>query len=524
MQKKTSYDEIPYESLSFPQTHPDRLATLGRLFGLSPAPVTRCRVLELGCASGGNLIPMAYNLPESEFVGVDLSMRQVEMGRRMIQDIGIQNIRIENSSILDVNSSWGIFDYIICHGVYSWVNNEIQDKILAICNKNLMPQGVAYVSYNTYPGWHMREMIRHTMLYHANQFSDTRKRIEQARALIDFLARAVPTEGNPYGLLLQNELNLIRQCKDWYLFHDHLEEINSPIYFYKFIKRAKEHGLQYLAEANFSTMLSSGFSEDVAQTLDMISNNIIHKEQYMDFIRNRFFRRTLLCHTENALKRDLGAEDVSGLLIASDINPETETVDLSPEIKQSFRTPQGLTVESDFPLTKAVLTILNEHWPKALDQETLVLWANQRLGNSLSLNGADLTRSLKTLLGDMLKCYTIDAVEFHTWQADFITEISEQPKINKFAAYLASQNQPVVNQRHEIVNLDPVAKQMIRILDGTKDRTTILKFLCKLVEDGTLVVRQNNNILKNIKQIEDTLKETIEIVLTKLAKTAMLIG
>ncbi|HID29405.1 MAG TPA: class I SAM-dependent methyltransferase, partial [Desulfobacterales bacterium] len=208
--RHTSYDEVPYESQSFPQSHPDRLATLGRLFGLSPTPITCCRVLELGCASGGNLIPMAYHLPESKFVGVDLSKRQVEMGQKTIQDLGLKNIRIKHASITDVDSSWGVFDYIIAHGLYSWVPDEVQEKILSVSSDNLAPQGIAYVSYNTFPGWHMREMVRHMMLYHANQFEESSKRIEQARALMDFLARSVPTENNYYGMLLKSELELIR--------------------------------------------------------------------------------------------------------------------------------------------------------------------------------------------------------------------------------------------------------------------------------------------------------------------------
>lgn len=73
----TSYDEVPYESYPFAQTHPDRLATVATLLGLRPAPVEQCRVLELGCAGGGNLIPMALTLPESTFVGIDLSARQI---------------------------------------------------------------------------------------------------------------------------------------------------------------------------------------------------------------------------------------------------------------------------------------------------------------------------------------------------------------------------------------------------------------------------------------------------------------
>jgi cyclopropane fatty-acyl-phospholipid synthase-like methyltransferase len=156
----TSYDKVPYESEPFVQTHPDRLATLGRLFGLSPVPITQCRVLELGCAGGGNLIPMACQLPQSRFVGVDFSKRQVEMGRKVIQVLSLSNIRIGLANIMDVDQTWGVFDYIICHGVYSWVADDVQEKILSIAKENLAENGIAYVSYNTYPGWHMREMIR----------------------------------------------------------------------------------------------------------------------------------------------------------------------------------------------------------------------------------------------------------------------------------------------------------------------------------------------------------------------------
>ncbi|MEW8014368.1 MAG: hypothetical protein AB2807_06165 [Candidatus Sedimenticola endophacoides] len=50
------YDQFFYESIPFPETHPRHLASLGRLFGLETADPERCRLLELGCASGGNLI------------------------------------------------------------------------------------------------------------------------------------------------------------------------------------------------------------------------------------------------------------------------------------------------------------------------------------------------------------------------------------------------------------------------------------------------------------------------------------
>lgn len=524
-EKQTTYDEIPYESQPFPQSHPDRLATLGRLFGLSPAHVTQCRVLELGCASGGNLIPMAYYLPQSEFVGVELSKRQAQMGQKTIHNLGLNNIRIEHTSILDVDTPWGVFDYIISHGVYSWVQEEVQEKILAISSGNLAPQGIAYVSYNTYPGWHMREMIRRMMLYHANQFADYNERIEQARALMDFLARSVPTENNHYCMLLKNELKLIRSSRDWYLFHDHLEEVNTPVYFHQFIERADSHGLQYLAEADFSTMLTSGFPKEVSETLGRISQNIIHTEQYMDFIRNRFFRQSLLCRKGLELKRDLGPEDVNDLLVASGAaSPDTMPVDVSPGIKQTFRSPEGSSAETDFPLTKAALAVLKDRWPGAMDLDGLLQAARRLLDNSQIQNEADMQQSRQILAKDLLHCYTVNVVELHTWQADFVMEVSERPRVSKLAAYLNKQGQPVVNQRHETVNLDAVANQLVGCLDGTRDRAALLNCLTELVENGRLVVRQNGDRLTNTEQIQNALAKALEQALPKLARAALLVG
>src|SRR5262249_43817357 len=155
--------ELPYPSNPYPYTHPDHLATVAALLGMKPAAADHCRVLELGCASGGNLIPMAYGLPDSSFFGLDLSGEPVRQGEELVEALGLKNIQLRRMSILDVDDRLGQFDFIICHGVYSWVPAEVQDKILDICARQLAPQGVGFISYNTYPGWHMRGMIRAVM-------------------------------------------------------------------------------------------------------------------------------------------------------------------------------------------------------------------------------------------------------------------------------------------------------------------------------------------------------------------------
>jgi SAM-dependent methyltransferase len=128
----TSYDEVPYSSTPFYYTQPDCLATMATLHGMTPAAADHCRVLELGCGRGGNLIPLAVSLPESRFVGIDLSRRQVAEGRSVVEKLGLSNIELRPMNILDIDEGFGSFDYIICHGVYSWVPDEVRDQILVV--------------------------------------------------------------------------------------------------------------------------------------------------------------------------------------------------------------------------------------------------------------------------------------------------------------------------------------------------------------------------------------------------------
>ncbi len=264
---ENAYDALPYMSMAFPQTHPDRLAVIARLFGMTTAPLARCRVLELGCASGGNLIPMALDLPEASFLGIDLSGRQIADGKATIAKAGLSNVELRQMDIMDVDKSLGTFDYIIAHGVFSWVPTHVQEQMFRVCAQNLAPNGVAYVSYNTYPGWHMRGMIRDMMRYHVKSFPDATVRVQQARALLDFLAQSVPTENNAYGIVLKAELEMLRKQNDSYLAHEHLEDVNSPVYFHEFAERALARGLQFLGEAEFSTMLASNLPQQVSETL-----------------------------------------------------------------------------------------------------------------------------------------------------------------------------------------------------------------------------------------------------------------
>src|SRR5262245_41172941 len=205
---RTRYDVVPYPGKSYSYAHPDRLHVQARLFGLRPAPVESCRVLELGCGDGSNLIPMAARLPGSTFTGIDLAREAVGAARARAREAGAGNVLFEAMDIAEFPDAESAFDYIVCHGVYSWVPDAVREAMLALCARHLAPEGVAYISYNTYPGWHLHRVTRDLMRIHGERFEDPLEQVEQGQTLVRFIAKALEGSDSAYAKVLQEEKRL----------------------------------------------------------------------------------------------------------------------------------------------------------------------------------------------------------------------------------------------------------------------------------------------------------------------------
>jgi methyltransferase-like protein/SAM-dependent methyltransferase len=514
----TSYDVVPYESFPFPDTHPDRLATLGRLFGLQPPDLANCRVLELGCASGGNLIPMALSMPEAEFVGVDLSAVQVAQGQKSIAELGLTNIRLLAISITDIDETFGHFDYILTHGVYSWVSNDVQEKILSICAKQLSANGIAYISYNTLPGWRMRGMIRDAMRFHAMQFDDPVLRVAQARAILDFLAKWVPAENNAYGMLLKSELDTLRHAADYYILHEHLEDINEPIYFHEFVERAERHRLQYLAEADISTMLASNLPQEVSNTLLRIAPDAIRQEQFMDFLRNRTFRQTLLVREAQSIKRTLTPECVTTLWVSAALAPVKGNPDLAAQQEVMYQGPKGGMIVTSNAVTKAAIGILAKRWPGRLAFSELLNGAVALLGEAGErILGRPGLSSRAILASDLLQCHLSGIVALHSGPAPFVSESGDRPQASPLARWQASKGlRQVTTLRHEIALIEANLSTFMELLDGTRSREALY------VAAQDPGVRKSN--LDNNKETSVPNREWVDQVLSQLARSALMLA
>lgn len=481
------YDEVPYPSHPYSQTHPDYLATLAKLFGLSPVSLDQCRVLEIGCGTGGNLIPMSDMFPHSHFIGIDISPRQIAMGKQTIAALGLTNIELKQGDILDFAADAGKFDYIIAHGFYSWVPAEVQDRLLEICQNHLAPNGIAYISYNTYPGWHMFGMLREMMLYHTWQWNSTHTRAAKARELLDMLAVSIPEEHQAFNDFLSHYLNFLQRKidqagdqKDAFLLHDELAEYNTPVYFYQFVQHAARFGLHYVTETDTPGVMPHNFPPETAQRLQQMAHNVIDMEQYMDFLRGRTFRETLLCHHTLSPDRRLNTKHVRDFQIAAPAKPISSEPDIISPATEQFRSSKGGTIAIGHPLCKAAMVVLAEHWPHALDFDMLVAKAWSRLPDHM-WNLQD----EHVLAATLLKMYTYNThlVQFRIHTYPFGNATDDYPTARPLARLQAQHERVVTNLLHERVKLDETQQAIVRLLDGTHDRAALCEAIPGLTAD-----------------------------------------
>ena len=462
----TPYDAVFYPGLAYDYTHPDRLATIASLNGLESAPAPRCRVLELGCGAGSNLIPMAFQYPESGFVGIDLSNSAVAKGVGEIADLGLKNIALRAADIMDVDASYGAFDYIIAHGVYSWVPAPVREKVLAIFRDNLTPQGVAYVSYNSYPGSHLRNLTRDIMHHHVHGIEDARERVAQARGILKFVAEA-SAKDTVYGAVLRDQFERVQKMRDEVLFHDDLLEGGASFLLREVVGAAGHHGLQYLSDATFARSDWQHHSEDVRAVLDRLCDDIAERHQYLDFIEGHGFRRTLLCRADIALERSPDPERIKRYRLAAAAKPVDPGVDPAAEGIASFRAPTGATLSTDHRLSKAALLHLGECWPRQVGFAELLEGAVRRLGPvAASLNLAEEEQALTGLL---LRAANGGHIAIHLYPPQLTVHVSERPQASLLARKQVMISPVVTNQHHRTVLLEgEIVRRFLPLVDGTR--------------------------------------------------------
>ena len=342
--QQTIYSELGYKSMPFPYTTPATLEAYAALVGVSAPNPKTARVLELGATYGGNIISQALFNPDATFVGIELSQEQVEKGNEVIANAGLTNVSLVQSDIASIGSEIGTFDYIIAHGVYSWVDDGVKDALLRLIDEHLAEDGIAYISYNTYPGWHTMEEVRQLMMFSNRdkaQFNHKEK-VLHGKTIGSIVGSQILKYDNlkERNSKFLGALRSVMQKDEYYVGHDHLEPNNDPVYFYQFNDHLGAHNLAYLCDADLTLSMVRSFDADVADTLDKLAlNDHVAQEQYLDFMLDTTFRKSIICKAKHAesVTYDMGnPELVNSVPMRTIINSFTYTILFNEEALSMF--------------------------------------------------------------------------------------------------------------------------------------------------------------------------------------------
>ena len=342
--QQTIYSELGYKSMPFPYTTPATLEAYAALVGISAPNPKTARVLELGATYGGNIISQALFNPDATFVGIELSQEQVEKGNEVIANAGLTNVSLVQSDIASIGSEIGTFDYIIAHGVYSWVDDGVKDALLRLIDEHLAEDGIAYISYNTYPGWHTMDEVRQLMMFSNRdkaQFNHKEK-VLHGKTVGSIVGSQILKYDNlkERNSKFLGALRSVMQKDEYYVGHDHLEPNNDPVYFYQFNDHLGAHNLAYLCDADLTLSMVRSFDADIADTLDKLAlNDHVAQEQYLDFMLDTTFRKSIICkakHAESVIYDMGNPELVNSVPMRTIINSFTYTILFNEEALSMF--------------------------------------------------------------------------------------------------------------------------------------------------------------------------------------------
>lgn len=521
-----AYDALHYPSLPRAVTQPDRLAVVARLLGLSPAAPSASRVLELGCSDGGNLLATALAHPGAEVVGIDIAPGQIEAGRAAARALGATNLRLEAMDLRDA-PSLGTFDYVIAHGLYSWVPPPLQAALLRGIAACLRPQGVAYLGLSVLPGSYPLLSLRALLARRTASAPDARTQVDLARATVEALADLAPPATAD---LFRARRDAVRGGSDAWVRHELLAEENHPAWFHELARAAAASGLQYLADADLpSTFPSNHLDPERLKLFDRLARDPIEREQLLDELVNRSFRRALFVRAEAKVDRRLGPDRLTGLSVVARYRAPGAWSDVPEgghEVLRAEATgeaPPGELRTRHAP-ARAALRLLAERWPAAEPIAGLLSRGRARAAEA----GWPLPPPLpvdETIVGEhLLVCATRGLVDLWLEPPPFAAAASERPTANALARWQASRGGEVLGARHQAVPLEAHERVLLAALDGTRDRAALVATLAARASSGDLALADGERSIVDAAERDALFARIVDLTLERFARAALLVS
>ena len=443
------YDLVEYPSYAIPQSYPDKLAVVATMFGMSPAPSARARVLDVGCGSGGNLLPMATLWPEGEYVGIDLASTAIDKAKAKAERLGLKNVRLECADLMELPADFGTFDYIIAHGFISWVPTQVRERLFEVCRDRLTPQGIGYISFNAYPGCHVRDMFREIMREHTRGIEDPNERASAARSIVETIADS-GISSDAIQELARSERDIICRKSTGALLHDELEINFWSLYFHQFEAIAARNGLQFVYEAVYNEgQPPLNLTEEALKLLEQAQQRgFLVYEQYLDFLKLRRFRQCLVTHAGVPLDREAPARSMHQFHYAAPL----QRTDVPEGVEFSNSGTKGAVVTPN-PVTIAALDRIAKAWPSTIAFDQLA-------------DDPDGRASLEPILERFFAAGLIDA---HATARRCPQQLSAKPEVWSYARAQAESERVLTPLTLVGVSVeDSNVRKLVLLADGTR--------------------------------------------------------
>jgi SAM-dependent methyltransferase len=285
--------EIDYTWGFHKELSPTNLAWVSARRGHTPpAADAPFSYLELGCGTGLSLNVFAAAHPSASFFGADFNPSHIAHGRRTAEQGGIGNVRFLEKSFAELagDSELPEFDYIVLHGVWSWVSAENRQLITTFLRERLKPGGLAYVSYNALPGWSEMVAVRRMLLDVAGR---TQGDLEaKIKAAVRWLQKFWETQNKEAASRrLRTRIERILKSDVAYLAHEYFNKDWTLFFFEDVVQELRGAKLSWLTTATMEQTEPSFILSRSKLALVREVSEPIDREQMRDFLSNAAFRR-----------------------------------------------------------------------------------------------------------------------------------------------------------------------------------------------------------------------------------------
>jgi methyltransferase-like protein len=356
------------------------------------------------------------------------------------------------------------------------------------------------------------------MFFHLEGVEDAGEKAKRTRELLETLEKEMEGSETLYGTIIRHLVQSIKGYPDFYILHEYLEENNRPLYFHQFVKKAEEHGLQYVCEERDLTF-EGLISSDSWKAIDQYAKDRVRREQYVDFFLNGTFRRSMLCKQGIPLTRTPEDSALLRFKFSTAAKPKDAVPDFSEESVGKFLLKRGQTVTTNDPGVKAVLAELYRVWPRTMTFEQILKEVRERYPDFAAREGIE-----QILIDGLRRCQEARMVHMHLHEPHYVPFVSPLPVASPVARFQARFGETVTNLLHEAVQLHPLDREILRLLDGNITADGLTDIMVEDFKAGAVEVEdwpEDKNTPEEIRrQMANGIKESLK----RLSSLALLVG